>query len=180
MPDYIVGYILIFIFSIKSGLLPSRGAYSSNVVPGFNLAFILNVLQHAILPVLAYFITTVAGWALAMKASCITVLGEDYMTYARARGLSDRRILTSYLGRNAILPMVTGLAISFGFMFGGSPLIENLFLYPGVGYYLSSATSQRDFTLMQGMFLIIIIMVVISSLIAEALYTVLNPRLRER
>lgn len=178
IPDYIVGYVLVFFISVQLGLLPSRGAYASDVVRGFNLPFILSVLKHAILPITAYFITQVGGWMMSMKSSCTSVLGEDYINYARARGLSEKRIITAYVGRNAILPMVTSLAITFGFMFGGAPLVENLFVYPGLGYYLGQATSQRDFTMMQGMFFLIIVMVTVASLVAELLYSVLNPRLR--
>ncbi|MDS0524809.1 ABC transporter permease [Clostridium sp. SHJSY1] len=180
IPDYIVAYLLVLLFSVFLGVLPSKGAYDSNISPGFTGAFILSVLQHAILPVLAYFLTTLAGWIMGMKASCMSVLGEDYINYSKARGLSNKRIVFSYLGKNAILPMVTSVAISFGMMFGGSPLIENLFVYPGVGYYLATAISRRDYTLMEGMFLMIIIMVLLSGLFAEFLYTRLNPRLREK
>ncbi|HLO04951.1 MAG TPA: ABC transporter permease [Symbiobacteriaceae bacterium] len=180
IPDYIVAYLLIFLFAVTLGWLPSRGPYSSSVTPGPNLGFVLSVVQHAILPVLAYFLTTVASWTIGMRANAQTVLGEDYVAYAQARGLSQRRILTSYVGRNSILPMITSLAIAFGFMFGGSPLIENLFLYPGVGYYLSTALSRRDFPLMQGMYFIMIVVVVLSGLLAEKVYTILNPRLREK
>lgn len=180
IPDYIVAYLLVLLFSVFLGVLPSKGAYDSNISPGFNGAFIISVLQHAILPVLAYFLTTLAGWIMGMKASCMSVLGEDYINYSKARGLSNKRIVFSYLGKNAILPMVTSVAISFGMMFGGSPLIENLFVYPGVGYYLATAISRRDYTLMEGMFLMIIVMVLISGLVAEFLYTRLNPRLREK
>lgn len=180
IPDYIVAYLLIFLVAVTLGWLPARGPYSAEVTPGFSLAFIGSVLRHAILPVMAYFLTTVAHWTIGMRANALTVLGEDYVAYATARGLSQRRILVSYVGRNSILPMVTSLAISFGFMFGGSPLIENLFLYPGVGYYLNQAIARRDYPLMQGMYFIMIVVVVLSGLLAERLYTVLNPRLRER
>ena len=138
------------------------------------------MLYHAALPVLTYFLTTVASWVMGMKSICVGLLGEDYMNYARARGLSRNRILFTYLGRNAMLPQITSLAISFGLLFGGSPVIENLFVYPGVGYYLNSAISRRDYPLMQGMFLMIIIMVLISGLAADALNKRLNPRLREK
>lgn len=180
IPDYIVAYLLVLLFSLTLGIFPSKGAYSSNVTPGFNLAFIGSVLSHAALPILSYFLTTLAGWIMGMKANCLSVLGEDYINYAKARGISNRRIIFSYLGRNAMLPMVTSVAISFGMMFGGSPLIENLFVYPGVGYYLTTAISRRDYPLMQGMFLMIIVMVLISGLIAEFLNIRLNPRLREK
>ncbi|MBP2017510.1 peptide/nickel transport system permease protein [Symbiobacterium terraclitae] len=180
IPDYIVAYLLIFLFAVTLGWLPARGPYSAEVTPGFNMAFIANVIRHAILPVMAYFLTTVANWTIGMRANALTVLGEDYVTYATARGLSQRRILVHYVGRNSVLPMITSLAISFGFMFGGSPLIENLFLYPGVGYYLNQAITRRDYPLMQGMYFIMIVVVVLSGLLAEKLYAVLNPRLRER
>lgn len=117
---------------------------------------------------------------MGMKANCMSVLGEDYINYAKARGISDRRIVFSYLGKNAMLPMVTSVAISFSMMFGGSPLIENLFIYPGVGYYLTTDISRRDYSLMQGMFLMIIVMVLLSGIFAEFLNTKLNPRLREK
>lgn len=180
IPDYIVAYLLVLLFSLTLGLFPSKGAYSSAITPGFNFKFIMDVLSHAALPILAYFLTTLAGWIMGMKANCLSVLGEDYINYAKARGISNKRIIVSYLGRNAMLPMVTSVAISFGMMFGGSPLIENLFVYPGVGYYLTTAISRRDYTLMQGMFLMIIVMVLLSGLFAEFLNTRLNPRLREK
>lgn len=180
IPEYIIAYILIIIFAIKLEWLPSRGAYSSSVTPGFNAAFILDVIKHSILPVLSNFIVAVAGWTMTMKANSLSVLGEDYITYAKARGLSERRIITTYVGRNAILPLITGLAISFGALFGGSPLVEQLFLYPGVGMYLNGALSARDYPLMQGMFFLIIVTVVLSVLLAEYIYIRINPRLRER
>lgn len=180
IPDYIVAYLLVLLFSLILGLFPSKGAYSSTVTPGFNFEFIISVLKHAALPILAYFLTTLAGWIMGMKANCLSVLGEDYINYAKARGILNKRIIFSYLGRNAMLPMVTSVAISFGMMFGGSPLIENLFVYPGVGYYLTTAISRRDYPLMQGMFLMIIVMVLLSGVFAEFLNTRLNPRLREK
>lgn len=179
IPNYVLGYLLVFFLSVKLQIFPSRGAYSTNVDPGFNGAFILDVLHHACLPVLTFFLTTVAGWTISMKANSMSVLGEDYITYAQVRGLSNHRILTTYLSKNALLPLVTSLAVNFGLLFGGSPLIENLFFYPGVGYYLNKAISARDYPLMQGMFFMIIVMVVISSFIAEFLYKYLNPRLRD-
>lgn len=180
IPNYIVAYLLVFLFSVTLGWFPARGAHSSAIAPGFTFAFIGDVLKHAFLPILAYFLTSVSGWIMQMKANALGILGEDYIVYAQVRGLPKRRILMSYLTRNAIIPMITTLAVTFGLMFGGSPLIENLFLYPGVGYFLNQSIARRDYTLMQGMFLIIIIMVILSSLVAELLYKYLNPRLREK
>ncbi|MGL4452966.1 MAG: ABC transporter permease [Sarcina sp.] len=180
LPDYIVGLILVIFLSTLTGWFPNRGAYSSYVEVGFNMDFILSVLYHACLPILTYLITGLGSWALAMKGSSVSVLGEDYIMSARARGLAEKTILTKYVGRNAILPLVTSLTISFGMMFGGSPLVENLFAYPGIGYYLNQAIGTRDYVLMQGLFLMITIAVVLANLLSEVLYSRLDPRIRER
>lgn len=179
IPDFIVGFLLIIIFGVLLNVLPTRGPYESSVTPGFNAQYIGSVLQHAILPISAYVITGLGGWALTMKGNAISVLGEDYITAAKARGLSERRIVTTYVGRNALLPLITNLAITFGMMFGGSPLIENIFVYPGVGYFLNQAVGRRDYPLMQGMFLMITVAVVLTNLAAEVLYSVMDPRIRQ-
>lgn len=178
IPNYIVAFIFIIIFSKQLGWFPGRGAWDSAIPQGFTGAFIGSVLYHAVLPITSYIAASVGVWALNMKASAVGILGEDYITAARIRGLTNRRIITNYLGRNAMLPLVTQLSISFAFVFGGSPLIENLFLYPGVGFYLNMALGRRDYTMMQGMFLIITIAVVTANLVAELLNAVLDPRLR--
>lgn len=178
IPEYVIAFLLIIAFSMKLKWFPSRGAYSSSVVPGMNFPFISDVLYHTVLPVAAYVIAGIGGWAINMKGNAMNVLGEDYITSARARGLYDQRIVTHYVGRNAMLPLVTNLAISFGMIFGGSPLIEKLFVYPGVGYFMNQAVTNRDYLLMQGMFLLITVTVVVANFLAEILYSVLDPRIR--
>jgi peptide/nickel transport system permease protein len=113
-----------------------------------------------------------------MKSNTINTLGEDYVTVARARGLSDRRITTAYVGRNALLPLVSSLAISIGFAIGGSTLIETYFVYPGIGKRLAAAVTNRDYPVMQGVFLMITFVVIFSNLFADFLYSVLDPRIR--
>ncbi|PJF46504.1 MAG: ABC transporter permease, partial [Candidatus Thermofonsia Clade 3 bacterium] len=113
-----------------------------------------------------------------MKSSTIATLEEDYVTVARARGLKDGRIMTSYVGRNASLPLFTQLAISIGFVFGGSVLIEAIFVYQGIGQQLIKAINQRDYPVMQGIFLMITISVIMANLIADLLYSRLDPRIR--
>ncbi len=178
IPSYILAFIFIMIFSVRLGWVPARGAYDSAIPPGLTMAYIGSVLLHAILPVSSNVVASLGMWGLSMKASAMSILGEDYITAARVRGLPSRRIITSYVGKNAMLPLVTQLAISFAMIFGGSPLIENMFLYPGVGYFLNQAIARRDYLLMQGMFLIITIAVVLANVISELLYSVLDPRLR--
>jgi len=113
-----------------------------------------------------------------MRGSTISVLGEDYIGYAKARGIPERRIITRYVGRNAILPLFTSFMLSIGFMFGGSIIIEYIFSYQGIGLILYQAIENRDWFLMLGAFNIIIIAVVIGALLADLLYGFLDPRVR--
>jgi peptide/nickel transport system permease protein len=177
-PDYITATILLIIFAINLKWFPLRGAYTAGLTPGFNARFILDVFYHAILPITAYTIESIGGWALLMKSNAVSILGEDYVTAARARGLRDRRIAVSYVGRNAVLPPFTGLAIAFGGMLGGSALIESVFAYPGIGFFFGAATGKRDYPLMQGLFLLTIGGVIVANLLADFLYSRLDPRVR--
>jgi peptide/nickel transport system permease protein len=130
------------------------------------------------MPVATYVLTTMGGWMLTMKSSTIATLDEDYVTAARARGLPDRRIMTAYVGRNAMLPLVTQLAISVGFIVGGSALIENIFVYQGIGKLLIDSINQRDYPVMQAVFLIITIAVILANFLTDLLYSWLDPRIR--
>jgi len=177
-PDYISAIILLIVFAVRLKWFPLTGAYDGSLTPGFNLPFILSALYHAFLPIMAYTIESLGGWALTMKANAVRVLGEDYVTAARAKGLKDRRIAIHYVGRNAILPSVTALAMAFGGMLGGSALIESTFAYPGIGFFFGKAVSLRDYPLMQGLFLLTTGGVIVANLIADLLYSRLDPRVR--
>lgn len=179
-PDYVVGFFLVSIFAVQLAWLPSRGAYSSRAMVGFNGPFIWSVLIHGILPIAAIFIVYLANWILNMRGSAMNVMHQEYIKYARARGLSDKVIRKKYVGKNARLPMVTTLGTTFGMLLGGAPLIENIFSYPGLGYYLNTAIAVRDIPLMQGMFFMIIVTVVGANFIVDSLYGLLDPRLRRR
>lgn len=181
VPNYLVGIMLIVFLGVQWGVVPiqtMRGSISPGIKPGFTLEFIYDVFFHLAMPFLTYVITTLGGWMLVMKNSTLSTLGEDYVTVAKARGLRDRRITISYIGRNAMLPLFTSLAISLGFIFGGSTLIESIFVYRGIGWLLWSSISSRDYPLMQGIFLILTIAVVVSNLLADLLYSRIDPRVR--
>ena len=115
---------------------------------------------------------------LIMKSSTLATLDEDYVTAARARGLKDRHITTAYVGRNAVLPLFTQLAIAAGFVVGGSILIEPIFQYQGIGVLLRNSVNQRDYPMMQGIFLVVTVSVVVANLLADLLYGRLDPRIR--
>lgn len=181
VPNYLVAMVIIVLLGGYWRILPiaqMRGSMTPGIEPGFTPEFIGDILFHASMPVATYVLTTVGGWMLTMKSSTIATLEEDYVTVARARGLPDRRIMTAYVGRNAILPLVTQLAISVGFIVGGSALIENIFVYMGVGKLLIDSINQRDYPVMQAVFLIITVTVILANLLADLLYSRLDPRIR--
>jgi len=177
-PNFILGLLLLYFLTIYYPIFPSRGSYDISIKPGFTLEFISSVLYHSFLPIMAYVITSVGGWMLAMRGSAIRVLGEDYVIAAEARGLKSGRIARTYVGRNAILPLFASFAISLGYMFGGSVFIETYFAYNGIGHIIGLAMSWRDYPLIQGGFLLITLAVVLSNFIADLLYGKLDPRVR--
>jgi peptide/nickel transport system permease protein len=177
IPSYLVAIALLYVLTSVYQVFPSGGAYGIDVTPGFNGPYVISVLYHAILPIAASVITSFGGWALGMKGSAVSVLGAEYVRAAESRGLSDRRITQSYVGRNSMLPMVTQLALSVGFMFGGSVFIETYFQYPGIGFYMIQSVGQRDYSLMMGCFVLITVSVIITNLLVDLLYPLVDPRI---
>jgi peptide/nickel transport system permease protein len=183
IPNYQLALLFIVIFGVRLGWIPytdMRGALSSGQPVEFSLAFFKDALYHAILPISVYVITTMGGWMLLMKSSTISALEEDYVTAARARGIPEWRVLLFYVGRNAILPLFTTLTISIGFVVGGSLLVEPIFQYSGIGSRLFESIQARDYTTLQGIFLFITISVVFANLLADLLYSRLDPRIRSK
>jgi peptide/nickel transport system permease protein len=181
IPNYIVALLIILVLGVQLHLFSvanALGRVDPTIEPGFRWAYISSVLSHAALPVVTYVAATVGGWILTMKSSTLSTLGEEYVTVAQARGLPQRRVMTAYVGRNAMLPLVTRLAISIGFVVGGSVIIEDIYRYRGIGKFLATAISQRDYTSMQGVFLVIAISVVLANMLADLLYGALDPRVR--
>jgi len=178
IPYFWVGMMLILVFAEQLQWFPAAFAYNVSLTPGFNPAFIVNVVEHAFLPALALLITTIGTWILTMRNTMVTTLAEDYVRMARAKGLPSRRIMFDYAARNAILPNLTGFAMSLGFVVGGAILVEYVFNYPGVGYMLLQAVSQEDYPLMQALFLLITVAVLVAILLADIATAILDPRTR--
>jgi peptide/nickel transport system permease protein len=181
IPDYIIALLVIMVLGVQFGWFnvgSVRGGVDPNIPPGFTLEYIGSIIQYALLPISIYVVSSIGNWILAMKSSTISTLGEDYIAVAKARGLSERRVLTAYVGRNAMLPLVTRLAISVGFIFSGTVIIEQLFQYPGLGLNLVVAISSRDYTTMQGIFLVITSSVVFANILADLVIGWLDPRVR--
>ncbi len=178
IPYFWVGMMFILIFGIRLKWLPYTFGFDPTVTPGFTLDFIGNVLKHAILPALALLITTIGTWILTMRNTMVATLAEDYVRMARAKGLPGRRIMYDYAARNAILPNLTGFAMSLGFVVGGAILIEYVFDYPGVGYMLLQAVENEDYPLMQALFLLITVAVLVAILLSDIATALLDPRTR--
>lgn len=175
VPFYVAGIMLVYVLAYQYQLFPTRGRVGYGASPGEPVSFLISVLEHATLPILSFVLTGFGGMALTMRGNSIQVLGEDYLRVARLRGLSERRIALRYVARNAILPMYTGLMIQIGFLFGGSVVLEEIFSYTGVGYYLFQALEARDYPLMMGAFIVITIAVVIGVFIADVTYGLIDP-----
>ncbi|WP_137685293.1 ABC transporter permease [Haloarcula mannanilytica] len=174
IPYYVLA-ILLLIFLAYHGPFPSSGRQPAGVEPGFTWVYISGIIEHAALPIISMLVASGVA-SLGMRGNSIRVLGEDYLRVARLRGLSDIRISTQYVSRNAILPMYTTFLISIGEMFGGSVVLEQVFQYRGLGFYLFSALNQRDYPLMMGGFVVITVAIVIALLIADLTYSLVDPR----
>lgn len=178
IPDYLFGLLLLYIFAYMLGWFPTNGNYDIMVDPGFNIPFFLSVFYHAALPIITLVFTQVGNWALMMKGSSMGVLGEDYINAAKARGIPDRIIIKKYLKKNAMLPLITSLALSFASIFGGSTLIETIFNYPGIGQQFATYIGRLDYPMIQGILFFISAVVILVNLIADSIYSLVDPRVR--
>jgi len=178
-PYFWLAMVALYIFGFQLGWFPLGHAYGGGVTPGFNFAFIGDVVRHAFLPVGTVVIATIGGWLLVMRNTMVSVLGMDYVNLARAKGLSPTRVALRYAARNALLPSVTGFGMSLGFVLGGSLLTEIVFSYPGQGYLLVQAVRSQDYALMQGIFLIITFAVLGANFLVDLVQLWLDPRIRE-
>ncbi|HEY0533566.1 MAG TPA: ABC transporter permease [Actinoplanes sp.] len=181
VPYFWLALILLFVFGSTLSIFPLNGGYDVyNTVPGFNPAFAGSVLYYGTLPALTIVISSVGGWMLGMRNMMVSTLSEDYMLTAEAKGIRPGRVMRTYAARNAILPSVSGFAISLGFVVAGSIVTEAVFSYPGIGSALLQAVSSNDYSLMQGIFLVITLSVLGANLLVDLLYSVIDPRTRAR
>jgi peptide/nickel transport system permease protein len=172
-----IALLLIFGLGYGLGWFPTAGGYEQST-PGFNWAFIYDVISHAFLPALTMMIVFPIGWILGMRNTMIMNLSEDYIKLAKAKGLPDRTVALRYAARNALLPSVTGFAIALGFVLGGTIMVEDAFDYPGLGRLMAEAVSFKDYPLAQALMLLMAVAALVANLIADLLYGVLDPRAR--
>lgn len=179
IPHQWFGLVLLLLFGYDLHWFPDAHAYTTSMTPEWSLAFITTVAYHAVLPALTIVVPGLGGWLLHMRNNMIQTLGDDYITFAQAKGVSSGGVMFRHAGRNALLPSVTSFAMALGFVVGGVILVEVVFSYPGVGYQLFTAVGNEDYPLMQGLFLIISLSVLLANFLVELLYARLDPRVRK-
>jgi peptide/nickel transport system permease protein len=179
MPEFWLGMLLLMFFSSALGWFPVGGRVSTNVSSMGTLEYLTDVAEHLFLPVLTLALGYLGEFYLLMRSSLLDVLGEDYITTARAKGVLERNILNRHAVRNALLPTVTLIALSFGYVIGGAITVEVVFSYQGLGLLTYTAIAAKDYWLLQGLFLFFSLAVIAFNLVADLVYAYLDPRVRE-
>jgi peptide/nickel transport system permease protein len=178
IPYYIVAFILLIVFGFLWPILPISGGFSMTVTPGWNVRYIVSVATHAILPAMALVLVGFGGWFLGMRALVSNIVTEDYVTYAELAGVARRRIVFSYVIRNALVPQITALAMALGGIFSGTIITEQVFSYPGLGSLLVEAVNGGDYSLVLAVSTVAIIAVATAIFIVDLLHPILDPRVR--
>lgn len=177
IPFYLLGLILVYFLAFNFQLFPLSGGYSLSRSPEFSVPFLLDAVHHAILPALSIVLASLGSWAISMRGMMIGNLGEDYITFAEAKGLKDRQIFLKYALRNALLPQTTALALSLGYIVSGAVLVEIVFGYPGVGTILFRSIQTFDYFVIYGIVIMIILAIGLATLVMDLIYPLLDPRI---
>jgi peptide/nickel transport system permease protein len=177
-PAFFTALLGLYFLGLKLDWFPIQHAYDTSLSPGLNWEFLSSAFRHAQLPILVILAAFTGGWMLNMRTVMINTIGEDYVTLAHAKGLRDRRVMTSYAARNAILPPLNGFAALFGSAVGGLVFVEYIFSYPGAGLTLQNAVLGNDYALAQALLVVLSVTVIAANLIMDVLNLILDPRLR--
>ena len=179
VPVFWLGLMLIVVFSVNLGWFPA-GGMETMASGKHGVLRLLDILRHMVMPVTTLGLFYVALYTRVMRASMLEVFNQDFVTTARAKGLSERRITFRHVFRNALLPMVTLVGVQFGTLLGGSVLVETVFSWPGLGRLAFEAVFQRDINLLLGVLLMCSVLVVVSNILVDVMYSQLDPRIRIR
>jgi peptide/nickel transport system permease protein len=177
LPAFGMAVILLVIFAVNAKWFPTSGGYGFDLIPSLTWPFVWSVIVHYQLPFWSIVLITIGGQAIGMRSMAIYELNADYVKYARFMGIKDRKIV-GYVFRNAMLPQITGLALSIGTMVGGALFAEIIFSYPGLGSTILSAVLGQDYPLISAVALVITIMVLSATFLIEMVYGLLDPRIK--
>ena len=180
LPYYLFGMVLMYLLAFKTGWFPIFGGYTAGTMPSLSFDFIVDLVRHAALPALSILLVNVGGWALTMRAMVVTIQGEDFITFADAKGLKGSTIFLRYAIRNTMLPQATAFALALGQIVAGGVIVEVVFGYPGIGSVLFAAIRQADWFLIQGAVFIVIVTIGLATLILDLVYPKLDPRITYR
>jgi peptide/nickel transport system permease protein len=169
--------LLAWYFGVVRGWFPVSGGYDFGLIPTWSWRFVGDLLEHWFLPFLSLFLVALGGWAIGMRNLVIYELETDYANYLSALG-APQRLIRKYAFRNAMLPQITGLALQLGVVIAGNIVTEAVFAYPGLGSLILSAIQARDFFLLQGVLLFVVIGVLIANFIIDIIYVIVDPRTR--
>jgi peptide/nickel transport system permease protein len=178
MPSFWLGMIFLIIFSTTLGWFPGHGMVTPGLAGADPIARVADLLGHLVLPAATYSLGYIGQYSLLMRSSVVEVLAEDYVQTARAKGLDEGRILRSHALPNALLPTVTLIAINFGYLWAGAITVEEVFSWPGLGTLTVDALHNRDYPVLQGIFLLLSVSVILANLLVDILYSRLDPRVR--
>ncbi len=176
-PQMWLGIVLAWVFATTLAVLPVSGAYDLGLQPSWSLEFARSFLEHWILPFSALFLVAFGGWAIGMRNMIIYELEADYSNYLAALG-APNKLVRKYAYRNALLPQITGLALALGAVVAGAIVVEIVFSYPGLGTLTLGAIQNRDYFLIQGIFLFLIVGVLVANLVIDIAYVFIDPRTR--
>ncbi len=175
LPTFFLGIILLI---LARGHLPIGGMATPGLKPEDGLTYWLDVGKHLVLPTITMAVVYTSEYILIMRSGVMEVLAEDYILTAKAKGLSTFRTLRDHALKNAALPMVTMIALTFGYTIGGAIQVETVFSWPGIGRLMYEAVQKRDYPVLQGVFLLLAVSVILANLLADLLYSVLDPRVK--
>jgi peptide/nickel transport system permease protein len=178
IPYYIVAIVLLVVFAFFIPILPFSGAYPVGTHPSWTLDFALIYLQHSILPAATLVLVGFGGWFIGMKSLTSNIISEDYVVYAETTGMKESKILSQYIMRNALLPQLTGLAMSLGTVFSGALIMEIVFGFPGLGMLTMAAVYRNDYSMIMGIAIYSIIGVAVAVFLMDLIYPLFDPRVR--
>lgn len=175
LPSFWIGLVFLTIFAVQMKILPTSGALSHGLsLTGW--AYTWDLIKHAIMPIMTLSLLSTPTLFMTMRYSMLSVLGEDFIRTARAKGLPERKVLFKHALRNALCPVATILALRLGYIFGGTTVTEPVFSYPGMGRLIFEAISGRDYPVMQAAFLLFTIAILLANLLADLVYPLIDPR----
>jgi peptide/nickel transport system permease protein len=177
LPSFWLGMMLIAIFAVELRWFPVYGAVTP-WGPKSGWPYVVDIARHLVLPATTLTAVTLSGTFLVMRYAMLDVLGRDYIRTARSKGVPERRVLLKHAVRNALLPVSTVIFLNIGFLVGGATVIETVFSYPGIGTLLYQAVLNRDYPVLQGAFLILTVSVIAANMLSDAMYPLLDPRVR--